>query len=108
MTETQSSVKDVIPDIGGSFTLDANVIKGRSKTETPCPRLYLAQSPDSIARQLPGSGGQQLWDVGLDSHSSYNSRAPGWKTEVVLLESRLIGRPGLQNPFRASIDGVIS
>lgn len=28
MAETQSSVREVIPDIGGSFTLDQGVIDG--------------------------------------------------------------------------------
>lgn len=29
MAQTQSSVKDVIPDIGGNFTLDESVIAGK-------------------------------------------------------------------------------
>ena len=28
VTETQTSVKEVLPDVGGNFHLDANVAKG--------------------------------------------------------------------------------
>ena len=79
MAETRTSVKDVIPDVGGRFNLDENV----AKCKVLCLVIRGAHTLLSLPFELKNHRMYQLRDRSLDQSVPYSHRKRRRESEVL-------------------------
>lgn len=81
MSVTQTAVKEVIPEVGGNFTLDANVIRGAYEV---LDVLHPTEYNFRVAEGSADFAGLQLWHCTVDTSGTNRCGIDRWYNFVIL------------------------